>query len=174
MSVLNVAELALRAPELRAGEEIELTGEVLCARDAAHKRLCALIAQGLPLPVELKNACIYYAGPTPARPGGLCGAFGPTTSARMDRFAPLLYERGVLATVGKGERGEEVKRSIVARGGLYLVAIGGAGALAAEHVSSVRELAFSDLGCESLKLLEFEKFPLFVGIDSRGNDIFAR
>lgn len=174
MRELDVTGLISHADELSAGDEIALSGVVYTSRDAAHKRLCLLIKNNEKLPFELFNSIIYYAGPTPAKPNTPCGSFGPTTSARMDMFAPLLYEKGVFATIGKGERNNEVRQAIIKRRGLYLLAIGGAGALAAHHITSVEETAFSDLGCESVKRVLFDKFPLYVGIDTNGNDIFSK
>ena len=107
-------------------------------------------------------------------PGRVCGSFGPTTSCRMDAFAPLLYDLGMTATIGKGGRSNEVKEAIVRNGGLYLLAIGGAGAVAASHITSMEEIAFAELGCESVKKLVFDDFPLIVGTDAYGNDIFER
>lgn len=167
-------ELCEKTSELKAGDAILLSGTVYTARDAAHKRIKAMLENGEELPFELKNSIIYYAGPTPAKPGAVCGSFGPTTSCRMDPFAPALYRLGMKATVGKGDRNEEVKKAIVETGGIYLIAIGGAGALAASHISECKEIAFPDLGCESVKKLTFDRFPLIVAIDSEGNDIYER
>ncbi|MBQ7646127.1 MAG: fumarate hydratase C-terminal domain-containing protein [Clostridia bacterium] len=167
-------ELCENAAELRAGDEILLSGTVYTARDAAHKRIKSMIESGEELPFDLKNSIIYYAGPTPAKPGQVCGSFGPTTSCRMDPFAPALYRLGMKATIGKGDRSDGVKKAIVETGGIYLIAIGGAGALAASHITECKEIAFCDLGCESVKKLTFNKFPLIVAIDSKGNDIYER
>ena len=161
----DTSELRRRAPELRAGEEILLSGTVYTARDAAHKRMAALLAENRPLPFALEGAAIYYAGPTPARAGAVCGSFGPTTSGRMDAFAPALYDRGLSATIGKGNRRNRA---------VYLVAIGGAGAIAARHIASLEEIAFPELGCESVKRLVFSDFPLIVGIDCAGGNIYER
>ena len=122
----DTSELRRRAPELRAGEEILLSGTVYTARDAAHKRMAALLAENRPLPFALEGAAIYYAGPTPARAGAVCGSFGPTTSGRMDAFAPALYDRGLSATIGKGNRSAAVVEAIRRNRAVYLVAIGGA------------------------------------------------
>lgn len=174
MKSINVTDLRSAAKELSAGDSILLSGTVYTARDAAHKRLTALIADGGELPFPLEGSCIYYAGPTPPMPGRVCGSFGPTTSCRMDAFAPLLYDLGMTATIGKGGRSNEVREAIVRNGGLYLLAIGGAGAVAASHISSMEEIAFAELGCESVKKLVFDDFPLIVGTDAYGNDIFER
>jgi fumarate hydratase subunit beta len=136
--------------------------------------MACLIKKGENPPFDINNAVIYYAGPTPAKPGEVCGSFGPTTSARMDAFAPMLYDMGLFATIGKGERSEEVRQAIIRRKGLYLIALGGAGALAAKHIKSVKVIAFPELDSESVKELVFDSFPLYVGIDALGNNIFTR
>lgn len=170
----DTSELRRRAPELRAGEEILLSGTVYTARDAAHKRMAALLAENRPLPFALEGAAIYYAGPTPARAGAVCGSFGLTTSGRMDAFAPALYDRGLSATIGKGNRSAAVVEAIRRNRAVYLVAIGGAGAIAARHIASLEEIAFPELGCESVKRLVFSDFPLIVGIDCAGGNIYER
>ena len=170
----DTSELRRRAPELRAGEEILLSGTVYTARDAAHKRMAALLAENRPLPFALEGAAIYYAGSTPARVGAVCGSFGPTTSGRMDAFAPALYDRGLSATIGKGNRSAAVVEAIRRNRAVYLVAIGGAGAIAARHIASLEEIAFPELGCESVKRLVFSDFPLIVGIDCAGGNIYER
>lgn len=174
MKKINVSELRTAAKDLHAGDSILLSGTVYTSRDAAHKRLLSLIEKGEPLPFEIKDSCIYYAGPTPAMPGKACGSFGPTTSCRMDSFAPTLYDLGMVATVGKGGRSAEVTAAVKRNNGLYLLAVGGAGAVAASHITAMEEIAFFDLGCESVKKLTFHEFPLIVGTDSFGNDVFAR
>lgn len=171
---LSVGELIQASPNLKAGDEITLSGTIYTARDAAHKKMACLIKKGENPPFDINNAVIYYAGPTPAKPGEVCGSFGPTTSARMDAFAPMLYDMGLFATIGKGERSEEVRQAIIRRKGLYLIALGGAGALAAKHIKSVKVIAFPELDSESVKELVFDSFPLYVGIDALGNDIFTR
>ncbi len=158
---------------IRAGDEISLSGTVYTARDAAHKRLRAMIEAGEPLPFPLDGAVIYYAGPTPERPGSVIGSCGPTTSSRMDVFTPLMLENGLCAMIGKGPRSSEVVESIQAHGAAYFCAIGGAGALAALAVKSLEVVAFEDLGCESIKRLEVENFPLICGIDAHGGNLFA-
>ncbi|NLN55687.1 MAG: TRZ/ATZ family protein [Clostridiales bacterium] len=169
---MTVGELIKNSPILKAGDEITLSGVVYTARDAAHKKMAEIIKKGEKPPFELQDAVIYYAGPTPPKPGEVCGSFGPTTSARMDGFAPLLYEKGVFATIGKGERSGQVRQAIIKRKGLYLIALGGAGALAAKHIKSVKVIAFEELDSESVKEIIFEDFPLYVGIDIHGNDIY--
>ncbi|MCL2086099.1 MAG: FumA C-terminus/TtdB family hydratase beta subunit [Oscillospiraceae bacterium] len=170
--ILNTSELRGRASELNAGDKIFLSGTVYTARDAAHKLLAKLIESNNPLPFELKGAVIYYAGPT-QRPADLpIGSCGPTTSGRMDRFTPLLLDLGVAATIGKGERNSAVREANIRNNAVYFAAIGGAGALAAQCVKTAEVVAFPELGCESIKRLYFENFPLIVALDSNGNDIY--
>lgn len=158
---------------IKAGDEISLSGTVYTARDAAHKRLRAMIEAGEPLPFPLDGAVIYYAGPTPERPGQVIGSCGPTTSSRMDVFTPLMLENGLCAMIGKGPRSAEVVEAVRAHGAAYFCAIGGAGALAALAVKSLEVVAFENLGCESVKRLEIENFPLICGIDAQGGNMFA-
>ncbi len=165
----NIAEAAKK---LRAGDKILLSGTIYTARDAAHKRLFSLLDSGSPLPFPMENATIYYAGPTPAPANLPIGACGPTTSGRMDVFAPRLLDLGLKCMIGKGERSEEVVQAIRRNHAVYLCAIGGAGALAAKCVKSLEVIAFEDLGCESIKKLKIENFPLFVAIDCEGNSLF--
>jgi fumarate hydratase subunit beta len=169
----NTANIAEWADKLVCGEEILLSGVVYTARDAAHKRIKALIDEGKELPFELKNATVYYAGPTPEKPGMPIGSCGPTTSTRMDVFAPEFMDLGLKCMVGKGNRSQAVIDAIVRNKGVYLCAIGGAGALAANCVKKLDIIAFEDLGCESVKRLEIENFPLYVGIDSQGRSLFG-
>lgn len=171
---INTADLRACCPELRAGDRVLLSGRVFTARDAAHKRLLELIDSGSELPVDLKDACVYYAGPTPTPPGAAIGSCGPTTSCRMDRYAPGLLELGLCAMIGKGDRSEAVCQAIMRSGGVYFCAVGGAGALYAKCVLSCREVAFGDLGCESIKCLEFKDFPVVVGIDCTGGSLFVK
>ena len=159
------------ADALCAGEEILLSGIVYTARDAAHKRIAAALDAGAPLPFPLEDAFIYYAGPTPAVTGAV-GACGPTTSSRMDIYTPRLYQKGLACTIGKGDRSPAVYEAICNTGGIYLCAIGGAGALASKAIRSAEVIAYDDLGCESVKRFEISDFPLFVAIDTRGGSIF--
>jgi len=171
---INASELKARAGELKCGDKILVTGVVYTSRDAAHKRIMALIEQGGQLPYPIENAVIYYAGPTPAPEGKPIGSCGPTTSGRMDRFAPKLLDMGLGAMIGKGERSKEVRDAIVRNKAVYLCAVGGAGALACNCIKSCEVIAFEDLGCESVKRLYVEKFPLIVANDCFGGDIFER
>jgi fumarate hydratase subunit beta len=169
---INTHEIKTRAGELRAGSRILLSGFVYTARDAAHKRIAQLMSAGSPLPFELDGAAVYYAGPTQA-PENLCiGSCGPTTSSRMDIYSPAMLDAGLSAMIGKGERSPEVCKAIIRNGAVYLCALGGAGAIACRAITSCEVVAFEDLGCESVKRLNFKDFPLFVAIDSSGGNIF--
>ena len=168
----DTSELEKYIPSLSAGDEVLLSGTVYTARDAAHKRIVSLIEKGETLPFDMNGAVIYYAGPTPERDGRPIGSCGPTTSTRMDVFSPLLMEHGLLGMIGKGPRKLPVIDAIVKHGAVYFCAIGGAGALAAKCITNCEVIAFPELGCESVKRLEFRDFPLVVGIDGRGNTIF--
>lgn len=170
--IIDTADLKQKAPELHAGDRVILSGTVYTSRDAAHKRLVSIINEGGELPFSLDGACIYYAGPTPAPDGLPIGSCGPTTSSRMDPFAPLLLDNGLCAMIGKGERNEAVCEAVKRNKAVYLCAIGGAGALAAKCVEECEEIAFFDLGCESVKRIKIKDFPLIVGIDCHGGTMF--
>ncbi len=171
---LNVNQLREYSKRLKAGDRVVLSGKVYTSRDAAHKRIVEAMEKGTELPYDLKDAVIYYAGPTPAPEGLAVGSCGPTTSSRMDVFAPLLLDKGVAAMVGKGERNKAVCDAIVRNKAVYLCAIGGAGALASKCIKSCHVIAYDDLGCESVKELMFEDFPLTVAADCSGGNIFER
>lgn len=173
MMKINTNELKKAIPTLKAGESILLSGRVYTARDAAHGKLMELIKSGKELPFDIKDATIYYAGPTEASEGRPIGSCGPTTSSRMDSFSPTLLDMGLCCMIGKGDRNKAVKDSIIKNSAIYLCAIGGAGALAAKCITECEVIAFPELGCESIKRLEFKDFPLIVGIDSKGNSAFA-
>lgn len=173
MIELNVSELKDKSKDLKAGDRVSLSGVVYTARDAAHKRIFELLDAGLALPFDISGAVIYYTGPTPAQNGKPVGSCGPTTSSRMDKFTPRLLDLGLCAIIGKGERSEEVCNSIVKNGAVYFCAVGGAGALMASHVVSAEEIAFFELGCESIKKLVVDKLPLTVAIDCSGGNIFS-
>jgi fumarate hydratase subunit beta len=170
--LVNTKDIASAAKTLRAGDKILLSGTIYTARDAAHKRIFELIDKGGQLPFEMKNATIYYAGPTPTPANLPIGACGPTTSGRMDVFAPRLLDLGLKCMIGKGGRSQEVVDAIIRNQAVYLCAIGGAGALAAKCVKSLKVIAFNDLGCESVKRLEIENFPLIAAIDCSGGSLF--
>jgi len=169
---INTSELKTMIPELRAGDRVLLSGTIYTARDAAHKRIFELLEAGRQPPFEIRGAVIYYAGPTPAREGMVVGSCGPTTSGRMDAFTPRLLDLGLRGMIGKGERSPEVVAAIVRNGAIYFCAVGGAGALIARHIKSSEVIAFPELGCESIKRMTVEEFPLTVGIDSRGTSIY--
>ncbi len=169
---LDAAELREFAPKLCAGDSVTLSGVVYTARDAAHKRIFDILAHGGELPFDINGSVIYYAGPTPTPPGLAIGSCGPTTSSRMDVYAPKLYDLGMAASIGKGPRSPEVCEAIKRDSAVYLCALGGAGALATRCVKSCEVIAFDDLGCESVKCLVFDSFPLTVGIDCRGGSLF--
>lgn len=170
---IRVEELPARAAELTAGDRVLLSGTVYTSRDAAHKRIMAAMAAGEKLPYELKGAAVYYAGPTAAKPGMVIGSCGPTTSSRMDVFSPALLDAGLVCMIGKGPRSREVAEAVVRNGAVYLCALGGAGALACRSIVSCEVIAYEDLGCESVKRLEVQDFPLVVGIDCKGGNMFA-
>lgn len=159
---------------LAVGDSVCLSGVMYTARDAAHKRLVEMLSSGEALPFDFAGQVVYYAGPSPARPGAPVGSIGPTTSGRMDAYAPFLMERGLRVMIGKGLRNEAVKSAIVRHGGLYLAAIGGAAALIAQSVKRSDMIAFPELGTEAIRRLEVENFPAVVAIDSSGGDIYDR
>ncbi len=171
---LSVNELREYAPKLKFGDRVYLSGTVYTSRDAAHKRIVEALDNGTALPYDLKDAAIYYAGPTPTPENLAIGSCGPTTSSRMDVFAPRLLDMGVVAMIGKGERNEAVCEAIVRNKAVYMCAIGGAGALASQCIDSCEVIAYEDLGCESVKRLHFNNFPLTVAIDCNGGNIFKR
>ncbi len=160
------------AAKLRAGDTVLLSGTIYTARDAAHKRLCALAAEGKPLPFAIEDAVVYYAGPTPARPGGVIGSVGPTTSYRMYAYAPTLLDMGQTGMIGKGARGPEVVAAMRRTGAVYFAAIGGAGAAIAACVQSAELVCWEDLGSEAVRRLCVRDMPLTVVIDSRGENLY--
>ncbi len=172
MIELNTSELQEKAGTLKAGSKVLLSGTVYTSRDAAHKRIKQLLDSGGELPYDLRGAAVYYAGPTAAREGMVIGSCGPTTSSRMDVYSPEFLDRGLAAMIGKGERSQAVCDAICRNGAVYFCAIGGAGALAAKCITECEVIAFEDLGCESVKRLRFENFPLITAIDSCGGNIF--
>ena len=158
--------------KLRAGDKLTVSGTIYTARDAAHKRLTELIASGEELPLDIRGAAIYCAGPTPEKPGQVIGSCGPTTSGRMDAYAPGLLDRGLAVMIGKGDRNAAVIDAIVRNGAVYLAAMGGAGALMGSCVKAARIVCYEDLGCEAIRELKVENMPLTVVIDSQGNDLY--
>lgn len=158
--------------ELKAGDTVLLTGTIYTARDAAHKRMIEMLEQGKSLPFDIKNSVIYYVGPTPSKPGNPIGAAGPTTSYRMDAYAPTLLDLGETGMIGKGQRSQEVKAAVVRNGAIYFAAIGGAGALMAQRVEQAEVIAFDDLGAEAVRRLTVRDFPVTVVLDSQGGDLY--
>ncbi|MDD2252116.1 MAG: FumA C-terminus/TtdB family hydratase beta subunit [Dehalococcoidales bacterium] len=160
--------------ELKAGDSLLISGSILVARDAAHRRLVELLAKGHDLPVNLTGQTLYYMGPSPARPGAVIGACGPTTSRRMDRYTVPLLEQGLKVMIGKGERSADIKRAIIKHQSVYLVTLGGAGALLGECVKKAETICYPELGAEAIMRLEVEEFPAFVAYDCRGGDLFEQ
>jgi len=158
---------------LTAGDMVLLSGPVYTARDAAHARFAELITSGQPLPIDLAGATLYYTGPTPARPGKAVGAAGPTTSARMDPYTPLLLERGLCSMIGKGARDPSVISLLARFHAVYFVATGGAGAVLSEHISAAEVVAFEELGTEAVRRMVFADFPVIVACDARGGNLFV-
>lgn len=156
---------------LKAGDEILLSGSIYTARDQAHKKLVALIEGGKKLPIDLKEAVIYYCGPTPAPRGMAIGSCGPTTSSRMDPFSPVLIEHGNRIMIGKGNRSPAVVQAIKRYKALYLLSYGGCGAVLQERVIKNELIAFPELGPEAIYRIDIKEFPLIVGIDSKGNNL---
>lgn len=156
---------------LKAGDIVSLSGKVYTARDAAHQRLTQSLKNGETLPMDFNNCAIYYAGPAPVKEGEIIGSCGPTTSARMDFFTPLLIEKGLKVMIGKGKRSDAVIDAMKKYGAVYFAAIGGAGALIKSCVISSTLIAYNDLGCEAIYELIFKDLELVVGIDSYGNSI---
>lgn len=171
---IDSSRLRELAPKLKARDRVILSGTVYTARDAAHKRLINMLDNDEALPIEIDGASIYYAGPTPSPDGMAVGSCGPTTSGRMDPYTPRLLDLGLICMIGKGERSQEVIEAVKRNKAVYLCAIGGAGALACKHITACEVVAFEDLGCESIKRLQFEGFPLTAAVDSQGGNIFCR
>ena len=156
---------------LKAGDKILFSGTIYAARDAAHKRFVEALDRGDKLPIDLSTAVIYYMGPSPTRPGDIIGACGPTTSARMDKYTPRLIADGLRVMMGKGDRSPVVVDAIKKHGAVYLITIGGAGALLSLKVNNSATVAYPDLGAEAVLKLEVDHFPAVVAVDSQGNDI---
>ena len=157
---------------LKAGDEVLITGPVYTARDMAHKKLCELIDAGQKPPIELDGAVIYFVGPTPARPGRIIGAAGPTTSSRMDAFTPKLLAAGLRATIGKGYRGGQVIEALKKYGAVHLSTIGGAGALLSKFIVAAEVVAYEDLCAEAIRKLQVVDFPAIVAYDAAGNSVY--
>ena len=157
---------------LKSGDSVLISGVIYTARDAAHKRLCELVAQGKELPLDVKDSIIYFVGPTPARPGEAIGSAGPTTSYRMDAYSPTLIAEGQTGMIGKGKRSPEVVAAMKEHGAVYFGAIGGCGALLSNCIKKAEVIAYEDLGAEAIRRLEVENFPVVVIIDSEGNNLY--
>ncbi len=157
---------------LKAGDTVLLSGVVYTARDAAHNRMMELLGAGKPLPFPVEGSALYYVGPTPERPGEVIGSAGPTTSGRMDAYAPRLLDLGQAVMIGKGVRNQAVKEAVVRNGAVYLAALGGAGALMAASVKELEMICWKDLGCEAVRRLEVEDMPLTVILDAHGGDLY--
>lgn len=160
--------------DLKAGDDVYISGYIYTARDAAHARLIDLLDEGKELPFDIEGAVIYYVGPTPEKPGEPIGSAGPTTSYRMDSFAPRLLDIGLKGMVGKGKRSDEVKESIVKNKAIYFAAIGGAAALIKKSIKSAEIIAYEDLGAEAIRKIYVEDFPVTVVNDIHGNDLYMQ
>ena len=160
------------ARELKSGDSCLITGTIYTARDAAHKRLCELVEQGKPLPLDVENSIIYFVGPTPAKPGQAIGSAGPTTAYRMDAYSPTMIRIGQTGMIGKGKRNDEVIAAMKEHGAVYFGAIGGCGALLSKCIKKAEVIAYDDLGAEAIRKLEVENFPVVVIIDSEGNNLY--
>jgi fumarate hydratase subunit beta len=158
--------------DLRVGDQVSISGVIFTARDAAHNRLVETLKAGRPLPVDFKDQIIYYAGPTPAKPGKVIGSCGPTTSSRMDAYTPTLLEQGLRGMIGKGPRSKEVIDSMKKHGAVYFAAIGGAAALIANSIKSVEIIAYPELGPEAIRRMEVVDYPCIVAIDAEGNNLY--
>ena len=169
---INTAEIRSYLPKLRIGDRVLLTGTIYTSRDAAHKRIFEALDNDATLPYDIRDAIIYYAGPTPAQPGMAVGSCGPTTAGRMDGFAPRLLDLGLAAMIGKGDRSDAVTDAIVRNKAVYFAAVGGAGALIAKHITEATVVGYEDLGCESAKKMQVENLPLIVAIDSTGANLY--
>lgn len=158
--------------DLKAGDYVYITGTIYVARDAAHKRMAEALERGEELPIEIKDAAIYYMGPSPARDGHPIGSAGPTTASRMDKYTPTLLDLGEKAMIGKGKRTKEVIEAIVRNHAVYFAAIGGAGALLSKCIKKSEIVCYADLGAEAIRKIEVEDFPVIVVIDSEGNNLY--
>ena len=163
-----------KVKSLKCGDSVLISGEIYTARDAAHKRMIEQLKNGEELPFEIKDKIIYYAGPTPAKPGQVIGSCGPTTSGRMDAYAPALIRLGLTGMIGKGERTDDVVSAMTQCGSVYFGAIGGAGALIAKSITSAEVIAYDDLGTEAVRRLTVKDFPAVVIIDSEGNNLYKQ
>ncbi len=159
--------------KLKSGDKVRISGVLYTARDAAHKRLIEMIDSGKELPFDIKGQLLYYVGPTPAKPGQIIGSAGPTTSYRMDSYAPTLIKMGLKGTIGKGSRSREVIEAMKTHKAVYFAAVGGAAALIAKTIKNVEVIAFEDLGTEAIRKMEVENFPAIVVNDTKGGDLYS-
>ena len=160
------------AKELKAGDYVYLTGTIYVARDAAHKRMAEALEAGQELPFPVKDAIVYYMGPSPARPGNVIGSAGPTTATRMDKYTPALLDLGLRGMIGKGRRSQAVIDGIVRNGAVYFAATGGAGALLSKCITRSEVICYEDLGTEAVRKLEVKDFPVIVVIDHEGRNLY--
>ena len=158
--------------KLKAGDKVRISGVLYTGRDAAHKRLIEMVESGKDLPFDVKGQLLYYVGPTPAKPGQVIGSAGPTTSYRMDTYAPTLIKMGLKGTIGKGSRSKEVIEAMKKYKAVYFAAVGGAAALIAKTIKKVEIIAFDDLGTEAIRKMEVENFPAIVVNDTKGGDLY--
>ena len=158
--------------ELKSGDYVYITGTIYVARDAAHRRMIEALDRGDGLPIDIKDATIYYMGPSPAREGRPIGSAGPTTATRMDKYAPILLDLGEKAMIGKGKRSKEVMDAIVRNKAVYFAAVGGAGALLSKCVQKSEIVCYEDLGAEAILKMEVKDFPVIVVADSDGNNLY--
>lgn len=161
------------AKTLQAGDYVYITGTIYTARDAAHKRMYEALERGEALPISMENTVIYYMGPSPARDGRPIGSAGPTTSSRMDKYAPALLDLGLRGMIGKGKRNAAVVDAMKKNTAVYFAAVGGAGALLSKCIVSSEVVAYDDLGTEAIRRLKVKDFPVIVVIDSEGRDLYA-
>lgn len=169
---INAPITAEEIQKLHAGDYVYITGTIYTARDAAHKRMYEALQNGEKLPMEMEGNLIYYMGPSPAREGRPIGSAGPTTSSRMDKYAPSLFDLGLKGVIGKGKRSQAVIDSIIKNEAVYFAAVGGAGALLSKSIKSSEVVAYDDLGTEAIRKLEVENFPVIVVVDKDGNNLY--
>jgi fumarate hydratase subunit beta len=170
--IAPLTDVAVR--DLRAGDEVEISGDIFVARDAAHKRFSLALDKGEPLPFDLRGQVLYYMGPTPAPEGRPIGSAGPTTAGRIDVYTPRLLALGLKGMIGKGNRSAAVREAMIRNQAVYFVAIGGAGALLSQFIQSSEIVAFEELGAEAVRRLHVERFPAIVGNDIYGGDMFEQ
>ena len=169
---INTPITAEKTEELKSGDYVYITGTIYVARDAAHKRMIEALERGENLPIDIKDSTLYYMGPSPAREGQVIGSAGPTTSSRMDKYAPILLDLGEKAMIGKGKRSPEVIDAIIRNKAVYFAAIGGAGALLSKCIKKSEIICYEDLGAEAVRKIEVENFPVIVVIDKNGNNLY--